>query len=71
MREGIGRLSARERQVAELVSLGRSDKVIAYELGMAHATVRVLVARAARKLGTRTRAGLVKALLTEREKAPA
>ncbi len=62
---GVERLSARERQVAALAALGRTDKVIAYELGVAHATVRVLVARAARKLGTRTRAGLVRAYLAE------
>jgi DNA-binding NarL/FixJ family response regulator len=38
-------LSAREQQVLALAHLGRSNKVIAYELGIAHATVRVLVAR--------------------------
>jgi DNA-binding CsgD family transcriptional regulator len=53
-------LSPRERQVAYLAGLGRSNKVIAYELGLAHATVRVLVARAAYKLGVRTRAEMLK-----------
>jgi DNA-binding NarL/FixJ family response regulator len=35
--------------------LGHSNKVIAYELGLAASTVRVLVHRAARKLGANTR----------------
>jgi DNA-binding NarL/FixJ family response regulator len=39
-------LSDREKQVVALASLGRSNKLIAYELGIAHATVRVLFARA-------------------------
>jgi DNA-binding CsgD family transcriptional regulator len=48
-------LSDRERQVVAYVALGHSNKLIAYELGIADSTVRVLVARAARKLGARTR----------------
>ncbi|MEO6097530.1 MAG: LuxR C-terminal-related transcriptional regulator [Fibrobacteria bacterium] len=50
----------RERQVAALAELGRSNKVIAYELGLGHSTVRVLLARAAGKPGVKTRIGLVK-----------
>jgi DNA-binding NarL/FixJ family response regulator len=42
-----------------LQALGRSNKLIAYELGLAHSTVRVLVARAAEKCGARARAELM------------
>jgi len=52
-------LSGRERQVLELAALRRSNKLIAYELGLAHATVRVLLSRAASKLGATSRAALV------------
>ncbi len=48
-------LSTRERQVASYASFGHSNKVIAYELGISHSTVRVLVARAAAKLGAKSR----------------
>ncbi|MEO6095410.1 MAG: helix-turn-helix transcriptional regulator [Fibrobacteria bacterium] len=48
---GLELLSPRERQVAALAELGRSNKVIAYELGLGHSTVRVLLARAAGKPG--------------------
>ncbi len=53
-----GRLSTREQQVASLAALGRSSKLIAYELGIAYATVRVLMARACAKLGVSSRAEL-------------
>ncbi|MEO8178032.1 MAG: protein kinase [Deltaproteobacteria bacterium] len=56
---GPSALSAREQQVTALAALGRSNKLIAYELGLAHATVRVLIARAARKIGARSRAELI------------
>jgi DNA-binding NarL/FixJ family response regulator len=56
-------LSDRESQVVSLAALGRSNKIIAYELGLADSTVRVLLARAARKLGVRTRAELVSVVL--------
>ena len=52
-------LSARERQVASLAALGRSNKLIAYELDLAHSTVRVLLSRAAAKLGVASRQDLV------------
>lgn len=44
-------LSSRERQVLGCLALGHSQKVIAYELGLSHSTVRVLLARARAKLG--------------------
>lgn len=56
---GLGALTERERQVAAAASLGRSNKLIAYELGIADSTVRVLVARAMAKLGFSSRKELV------------
>lgn len=52
-------LSEREHQVLTQALLGHTNKVIAYELGLSDATVRVLVHRAARKLGAATRAEAV------------
>jgi DNA-binding CsgD family transcriptional regulator len=54
-----GRLSTREQQVAALAALGRSDKLIAYELGVAHSTVRVLMGRVRAKLAVSSRTELV------------
>jgi DNA-binding CsgD family transcriptional regulator len=51
-------LALREREVVLLAAVGKSSKVIAHELGIASATVRVLLARAAAKLGVRSRADL-------------
>lgn len=56
---GPALLSARERQVLEQIALGHSDKLVAYELGLSHSTVRVLVSRARAKLGARSRADLI------------
>jgi hypothetical protein len=49
-------LSPRERQILALVVAGRSQKEAAFDLGVSDATVRVLYARAMKKLG-RARAG--------------
>ena len=65
---GLARLTARERQVAALLALGRSTKEIAYALGIADSTARVLLARAAVRLGARTREELIRA--TTREALP-
>jgi DNA-binding NarL/FixJ family response regulator len=43
-------LTARERQVVALLAGGRTRKEVAFELGIAHSTVRVLNARAVKKL---------------------
>lgn len=48
-------LSEREHQVMTQAHLGHADKVIAYELGLSTSTVRVLLHRAAKKLGASTR----------------
>jgi len=53
-------LSDREHQVLTQAHLGHSNKVIAYELGLADATVRVLLHRAAQKLGATSRAEAVR-----------
>jgi DNA-binding CsgD family transcriptional regulator len=52
---GPGALTQRERQVVGYAALGHDNKIIAYDLGIAHATVKVLMARAASKLGVRSR----------------
>ena len=44
-------LTPRERQILDLVLGGRSTKEVAFDLGLSHATVRVLYARAMKKLG--------------------
>jgi len=63
---GFAALSPRERQVGSLAEDGHSNKLIAYELGLAHSTVRVLLARAAVKMGAHTRAELVLQLRAQR-----
>jgi DNA-binding CsgD family transcriptional regulator len=45
------RLTARERQVAGCAALGHSNKLIAYELGLAPSTVSLLLSSARKKLG--------------------
>lgn len=46
-------LSPRERQILDLITTGRSQKEVAFDLGVSDATVRVLYSRAMRKLGRR------------------
>lgn len=59
---GSSLLSEREREVVGCLAMGHSPKVIAYELGLSHSTVRVLLARARAKLGARTREELIEKL---------
>ena len=47
---GLAALTEREREVASHAAVGHSSKLIAYELGLADSTVRVLLHRACRKL---------------------
>jgi DNA-binding NarL/FixJ family response regulator len=53
-------LTAREREVAERVCLGFSNKEIAYELGIAIPTVSGRLARALRRLGLKSRVELAR-----------
>jgi DNA-binding NarL/FixJ family response regulator len=52
-------LTHRERQVVLHALRGGANKEIAYDLGLAHSTVRVFMARAALKLGAANRAELL------------
>jgi DNA-binding NarL/FixJ family response regulator len=54
-------LSSREQEVIALAAAGASNKEIAHSLGVAHATVRVLLSRAAAKLNVKTRTDLITA----------
>jgi DNA-binding CsgD family transcriptional regulator len=56
---GLESLTDRERQAVVYLAVGQSTKETAYALGISSATVRVLLARAAAKLGVRTRAALL------------
>ncbi|HET9930728.1 MAG TPA: helix-turn-helix transcriptional regulator [Polyangiaceae bacterium] len=57
---GPAALSEREKQVLGFARLGHHNKLIAYELGLAQSTVRVLMARARAKLGVETREELLR-----------
>jgi DNA-binding NarL/FixJ family response regulator len=50
--------------VVTLALLGHADKVIAYNLALAPSTVRVLMARAAEKLGAHSREELLEKIAT-------
>jgi ATP/maltotriose-dependent transcriptional regulator MalT len=56
---GLGALTAREREVVQRAMAGNSNKAIAFELGIADATVRVLLWRAYGKAGVRSRRDLI------------
>jgi DNA-binding CsgD family transcriptional regulator len=56
---GFAALTDRERQIVVHAALGLSNKEIAYTLGVSDTTVRVLIARAARRLGVRGRKELL------------
>ncbi len=56
---GAARWSQRERDVVQHALLGHRNKVIAYDLGLAASTVRVLISRAAAKVGARSRQELL------------
>ena len=60
VRAKLGKLTARERDVLELVSAGRLNKEIAAELGIAEQTVKQHRGRITRKLGARSVADLVR-----------
>lgn len=52
-------LTERERAIVGLAALGRSNKLIAYELGVADSAVSMALSRSAKKLGVRSRAELI------------
>ena len=53
-------LTSRERTIAHLAALGKPNKLIAYELGLAESTVGNHLAAAMRKLGARSRVDLIR-----------
>jgi DNA-binding CsgD family transcriptional regulator len=55
-------LTEREQQVVALAVMRQHNKLIAYNLGVSHATVRVLMARAVAKFGAASRDDLVRRL---------
>ena len=59
----VGRLTPRERAVVALAALGRSNKLIAYELGLSLSSVGTYLQRAQRRLGVSSRAALVREFL--------
>jgi DNA-binding CsgD family transcriptional regulator len=52
---GLDNLTEREQQVVASAAAGKSNKQIAYELGISHSTARVLLSRAYARLGIRSR----------------
>ena len=56
---GRAELSPRELQAVAFAALGHNNKLIAYEMGIAAETVRVLLHRAARKLDAHDRDELI------------
>jgi DNA-binding CsgD family transcriptional regulator len=59
--DGAATLTDRERQALGYADIGHSNKLIAYEMGISPLTVGVLLHRAARKLGAKSRAELLEA----------
>jgi DNA-binding CsgD family transcriptional regulator len=57
--KGFGTLTHPERQIVDHAALGMTNKEIAYTLGVSHVTVRVLMARAAKRLGVNRRRDLL------------
>ncbi len=62
----LSRLTDRERQVVAFASLGHTNKLIAYELGISASTVAVFLHHAARRLRVATRAELIARFLSSR-----
>jgi len=65
-REALARLApltAREREVLDLIAVGRSNKLAAYELGISTRTVEVHRARIMYKMNVRTLAEVIRAVL--------
>jgi DNA-binding CsgD family transcriptional regulator len=63
-------LTEREHQVATYAALGESSKLISYRLGVSKQRVSLLLQRAMKKLGAKTRAELVVKMRAFRSSAP-
>ncbi len=59
--DGLAVLTMRERQALAYAAMRQTNKLIAYEMGITAATVGVLLHRAAKKLSTTSREGLIEA----------
>jgi DNA-binding CsgD family transcriptional regulator len=59
MSSDFDRLTPRELQAVGFAALGHSNKLVAYEMGIAPSTVSVLLHRAGQKLGTSSRVALI------------
>lgn len=64
IRQRIGELSAREREVFERISQGQANKVVAIELGISERTVEVHRSNIMKKMEAKTLAHLVRMKLT-------
>lgn len=62
--ERIDTLTGREREVMELVAVGKPNKVIAYELGVSQRTIEIHRARVMEKMEARSLADLVRMHMT-------
>ncbi|MEI9851933.1 MAG: LuxR C-terminal-related transcriptional regulator [Sphingomonas sp.] len=60
LRERHATLSPRERQVMALVTAGKLNKQVAFELGLSEVTVKIHRGAAMRKMGARTLPDLVR-----------
>ena len=61
----LERLSRREHEVVDRALQGAANKTIAVAMGISHSTVRVLLSRAARKFGVRSRRELLDSIEKE------
>ncbi|WP_322996199.1 helix-turn-helix transcriptional regulator [Castellaniella sp.] len=64
------RLTLRERQVANYITAGRSNKVIAAELGLSYRTVEAHRARIFNKVGVRNAVELTQRCMRWHQKVP-
>ena len=71
IRSRLESLTPREREVLELVTLGKANKVMAHELGVSQRTVEIHRARVMEKMAAHSLAQLVRMMLTLRGSAPA
>ena len=60
LKERLGTLTAREREILQLVATGRPNKQLAAELGLSEITVKAHRGSAMRKMGARSLAELVR-----------